>query len=360
LLKGNTTVANVLLSSWIVIPLIILFFSYPTEVGNNIFSKFKFFFSSALFLLILINIGGFYYYFFVFQQGVDSFGFLYGLHFGAVHGLSLLNVLICFFFLAKILHEKKINKNVLYLTLFFLSFIFCFFGLGLICMFLSIVLYTIFQFNIKNIVLCFFILILGVWGINKYSPDQVSYMENNILNIQEKRKVTVFINYINFINNNPVLSLIGTGPGGYNSRSAFLLNVDSNNPFTKLFGHQMPPLHQTDAYPLWNKYIVSYENHTDGTANQPFSSLISIFAEYGIIFGLIFFYYYIKNIIMIFKKRKKHFLFSFLFLADIFMLMSLITSSWLESSEFLCYIIFRFFSIAVLIQKPRGRQMPLF
>jgi hypothetical protein len=351
LLKENTTIANVLLSSWIVIPLIIFFFSYPVGIGKDIFSKFKFFKNSSLFLLILVDIGGFYCYFFVFQQNVDSFGFLYGLHFNAVHGLSLLNTLICFFFLAKILHEKKINKNVLYLIFFFGSFIFCFFGLGLICMFLSIVLYAIFQFNIKNAVLCLLILTFGVWFVYKYIPDQASYVEHNILNIQEKRKVVSFINYINFIENNPISSLIGVGPGGYNSRSAFLLNEESNNPFTKSLGHQMPPFHQTDAYSLWNKYVASYDDYTDGTANQPFSSLISIFAEYGIIFGVFFYYYYIKNIVVMFKNRKRHFLFLFLFLVDTFMLMSLITSGWLESSEFLCYISFRFLSIAVITQK---------
>jgi hypothetical protein len=349
LLQGNTTVANILLSSWITLPSIVLFFSSPVKIKKDIYSTFKFFLNSALYVLILIDILGEYYYYFI-NNGPDALGFSYGTHFNGVHGLAVLNILMCFFFASKVLNEKKIDKNFLYSIFFFISFILCSFGLGLISMVLSIALYVIFQFNIKSFVFCFLLFIAGTWFMNKYFQNQFEHVQSNINTIEERRKIIVFINYINFVRDNPILSLIGTGPGGYNSKSAFLLNVDSDNPFTKSLGHQMPPFHQSDAYPLWNKNVVSYEGHTDGTTNQPFSSLISIFAEYGIIFGLIFIYFYIENIIIMFKNKGKHYLFLFLSLGDIFMFMLLITNTLLESTEFLYYVIFRFLSMAVLIQ----------
>lgn len=110
------------------------------------------------------------------------------------------------------------------------------------------------------------------------------------LNQEDARKVLMFYETGNLYKENLLIPILGTGPGGYNSRSAVLLSGDSDNIFTKILGHQYPVFYQKNIYILWNKDFVSQDSYTDGTRNKPYSSFVAIFCEHGLIFGVIFFF----------------------------------------------------------------------
>ena len=167
----------------------------------------------------------------------------------------------------------------------------------------------------------------------------VDAIRNPRLYAYDARKVLMFSNYIDMIEDEPLLFLTGTGAGGFNSRVSFLLNRDSNNEFTKIFGHHMPYYHSKNIYPLWNNKIVSFDERTDGTRNKPFSSLLAILAEGGIVVFFLYISLWIRVLIIFFRKGKENYIYNFLFVFNIFWLLSMASEVWFESSEFLFFLI---------------------
>jgi hypothetical protein len=282
----------------------------------------------------------------------DAFGFAYGDHFNRVHGLAIINAILSFYYLSKILAKDNSKKDIFNFLFFFTSFVFCFYGLGLICIIITFAIYVLTQFNLKQFIIATSILIGVFFIINKTNSGNINYIEYNVTSFASDdienapRKLLLFYQYYNFITESPSIAIVGTGPGGYNGRIAFLLNNDSDNIFTKIFGHKMPFYHQNGAYMLWNEDTVSLENYTDGTRNKPFSSMISIFAENGIIFGIIFTIFFIGQILK--TVNKKDSIYIFLLLSYSYMFLLLILDMWIESSEFLYFALLHFFVLNTL------------
>ncbi|MBO9573594.1 MAG: hypothetical protein J7497_15510, partial [Chitinophagaceae bacterium] len=93
--------------------------------------------------------------------------------------------------------------------------------------------------------------------------------------------------------------LFGSGPGTFNSRTAFM--VGSPTYFTKLpfiKDTEQPYYFKNYAYSLWNPSNNSKALYLDGFRNQPFSSILAFLGEFGFIFFLAFFalyyMYYLK------------------------------------------------------------------
>lgn len=354
-------VANAILSCWIVIPIFFLMFS-KVKRCVSIF-QFRFFLMVMQRILVVIDILGFIARFLIFRTE-DEFGFAYGQHFQYVSGLAMMNAPFFLYHFITVINKAGSKANIYYMLFFLLSFLCCFFGLGLICLSLTLFLYLISYKNLKGV---YYVILVGgiVMGILVVSnKDVIDYNMQNVSKLIEgqeddyinARKVLVFINYVDFVESNPLLAFSGVGGGGFNGRVSFLLNKESDNIFTKVLGHHMPIFHSKYAYPLWNKEVASFDNHTDGTRNKPFSSLLSIASEGGIILFLFFLFLWGKQIKYCYIYFRHDYLFQFLFCLNILWFFSLLSEVWLESSEFIFYLLLNMVTIAYLNTKMRWHE----
>lgn len=345
-INGTVPIENALLALWIIVPLLLIQFA-PSRllITSKQFSQILKWYNIVL---IVVDVLGLLFY--IKTGGGDEFGTAYGRHFQYVSGLAMMNTFPIVYYLIKILELKqRERKDIYYLAFFFTSFILCLFGLGCICLALAIGIYILFKINIKSIIY----VIIGVLLVGYLLVKNNSTLEYNLMNIEfaidamhnnpaqadNARKVTMFYNYYRFVEEEPLQAIIGVGGGGFNSRIATLLNDESDNLFTSFLGHHMPEFYVKYIYPLWNFRVTSFEEYTDGTRNKPFSSLVGLLAEGGLIFFCIYMYLWIRQIITYFKRRKEHYFFPFLFCLNLLWLFSMASEVWMESSEFLMFII---------------------
>lgn len=344
LLRGSVDLANVILFTWVCFPIFYILFC-DIEKKRTFISWEKLFKYLRLFL-IAIDIIGFVCRFLIFKT-VDDFGKAYGEHFKGVSGLCVLNAFVMLYYLSFILKGDYSKKTISYFIFFLCSFIFCFSGLTLITLIIVLFIYLLSNLKLSgNILKIIIVLIIGGFifthtatEILKYNTRNIELFLNNADAQDNARKRVMYANFFNHMSENTTLLLTGVGPGGYNSRICFLLNDDSNNIFTSILGNHMPQYHKADIYPLWNNDIVSFDKYTDGARNKPFSSLVGICAEVGIIFFIFFTVFWLKKIIYFRKKAKYDTDYLYLFLLNSFMYLLLATEYWLESSEFILFLL---------------------
>ncbi|MBN4072154.1 hypothetical protein JYT14_00330 [Flavobacteriales bacterium AH-315-E23] len=308
----------------------------------------------------------------------DAFTGLYGTHGIGAHGLGIINAIIFINYFMRFKNNPR--WGVLFLMLFFLcSFVMSFFGLALVLLLASFVLYFIFyEFSIVNTVklATLALIILGILFVASSRTLTYNYniLDNTAAMLKDRdfstqgempRKITVFYNYSEVFLNDIKLFLFGTGPGTFNSRTSFLLNGDySDNLLVKLLGPNEPEYAVEHAYSLWNQHILSIQ-FNDGTRNQPFSSVLAILAEYGFLFSVVLFILGFRKFRMVLKglknaaQRTTHpierrgFLVNreFLIVSGIFVILLLASNNLIENTEILVFII-----IMKLIEMTLPRQ----
>lgn len=341
----TTSLGGVILSSIIFLPMILFLFYEPScsidkkELYNKLAKPF-------LYFLLAIDILGCIYK--LSHGGVDDYGWAYGKHYEYVHGLAMINTFVFLWFVMKLLYSHLSRKEWLIFGMIAISIIGCGYGLGIICLFLTFVVLLCRLGKRKSLlVLC--LLLIGVYEVSK-SPNLEYERENIALAMDnvDVRKITMFHEFISLLKDDNQIFIIGTGPGGYNSRSALLLSGDNQNFVNKALGNIQPVYYKKYIYPLWNRTFVSQAAHTDGTRNKPFSSFVSIWAELGVFFIVIFAIIYIKLIKQLRRYKRHKVEYYFLLSLDIFMVFSLISHLWLETTEFIVYCLIRFFAIMSL------------
>lgn len=350
-LFGDTdTWQNVLVACLIQLPIIYLFSCKYIDVSKRLYRVFILY---STFFLVLVDIGGFFAFILYHVRGEDSFGLLYGRHFTSVHGLSLLNALFFFFFFLNNFFKKDMYNRGLS-AFFLVSFIMCFYGLGLVSFVFTLGLFFILNVNPKKFILGAFLVFLSLFFIIKFNESNLNYVERKInefeigitRNYDAPRKVQFVRTAIKRYSESSIIEkMMGFGPGAYNGRVASLLGEDSDNPFTQYLGSSMPKYYRSDVYRYWNKSFVSVSNFNDGTINKPHSSLISIFMENGTLFGILFIGLWIKRLFFLGEKRSDS-LYGHLFLVNLFFLFNFITEQWFETSEFLFFVIYNSLTIA--------------
>ena len=272
-----------------------------------------------------------------------------------MHTFSLVNFIYCIYYFTKENYKKAV--------FFLLSGFMCFYGLGLL-LFIG-ALAIVFLINLKKKYVKYIILLpLSVWLVifitTKINPAAFSYMNNNIdrvlytisnkrpyenelkdvkkfKTVKTPRKIMVFEGGLGVITN-PTFFLFGISPGTYNSRVSFLLNGEYTR--NKLFKNirNRPFYADRDVYPLWNKNITFQYN--DGTRNEPFSSLLALIVEYGVLQTLL-----ICLLLWHSYKRLKaqndnyKFFIQFLF---VFFFLNILTENYFEYPEFILLIILYF------------------
>lgn len=312
--------------------------------------------NTSSYILLLVNATALVNFFYVFITGDglldDSFNGLYGRSGLSMHTLCIVNFIYAVYFL----DQKKNIKFVL----FFLSGVMCFYGLGLILFLVSLILAFGIRLKtryIKYILLSPIVLIVLLLIITRVNPNILSYMNKNINRVTNSislalpyeeemedvrnfetvktpRKILMFKGSIKLMSA-PHILLFGAGPGTYNSRTSFLLNGEyTSNKYLKRIKIE-PEYAKRDIYPLWNENITFQYN--DGTRNEPFSSIIALATEYGLINAIIIivgiFYLYRKT--LNYNRENKLFV-RFLFIFSSF---NLLSENYFEYPEFMILFI---------------------
>ncbi len=233
----------------------------------------------------------------------DSFVGIYSQYSLSINGLMILNSILFFYYFVSFISHKK--SLFLFAAGFFLCCSFLgYYGAGLVIFIVTFIL-AFFKLRIVAILrtLTIAVISLTIAFLFMYIVKPLA-LEYNIANIKKlivfdpvhgARKVTSFYNYGISYPRNPRDFLFGSGPGTFNSRSAFMVGSPS---YFQLFpiikDEQQPYYFKNYAYTLWNAGNTQKELYLDGFRNQPFSSILAFLGEYGLIFTLVFFYLYYR------------------------------------------------------------------
>ena len=359
---------NFILSVYILVPAAIFYFSRSSmEDDSPHGSYFGYFMKMSTFFLLVSNCIGFI-QIILNPNTDDAFIGLYGANGLGAHTLCIVNFLLCSFYYFKYRTAKTWN-NILLGLFFFISGIVCFYGLGLIIFAASVVIYNIsLRSFVKSLLISFFVLLFFAVGLYLIKPQTFYYNYNNIKIVKTyfdedidpafaykiPRKMLLYKNYYSIYMNDPILFLFGSGPGTFNSRSSFLLNGEYSKSklFEKILGVYHPKYASVGVYPLWNSKN-SNSNLTNGTRNEPFSSIISLLSEYGfIVFAVLLisvyskmntlyreFNRYLKNCVDPLDKERANLLFNYIRLSSIFIFLGLFTENYLEYPEIILFFI---------------------
>ena len=345
LVTNTVDLSNVFLYTWICIPLIYIQFSNYT-LNKKCSISWSIFFINLRSVLVIINIIGFLCFFIIFRTQ-DDFGRGYGEHFKSVSGLAFVNAFMVLYYFSKYLKQGLKRKEFFYFLFFSISHLLCFSALTSICLIVAIAIYFLFRINWKLILS---VSILGVtfyYVIKIANPEVIDYNVNNVQYFidndsgdNKARKKIMYLDFFKYYNHNIFrASVFGVGPGGYNSRTSFLLNKDADNIFVDIIGTHMPKYHKQYIYPLWNSNFVDQSKYNDGARNKPFSSMISIAAELGVLFFIIFCIMWLRRIHTYLKQSNHDYEFLFLFFINVFVFTSMFTEYWMESSEYLLFLL---------------------
>lgn len=231
----------------------------------------------------------------------DSFSGIYGTFTVSQNGLVILNSML--FYYHFLVFQRNKRASHLALSLFFLfSLVLGFYGAGLIALFFSLVL-TYFRMKVKNIILVTSIVVISgllvIVLMRIVSPKTLEYNVNIVKKflysnrgIDVPRKLTVFKNYATAYPSHTIDFLFGSGPGTFNSRSAFIVGSPTyfNVDFVK--SSKQPYYFSKYAYTLWNDAI---NTRFDGFMSQPFTSLLALLGEYGLLFTAALFYVWLAR-----------------------------------------------------------------
>jgi hypothetical protein len=365
---GEINFGNNLLSLSLILPLGLTFLS---RGGSNSDKFFNFFILALTIINLANNCLG------VVQLirtpwDDDAFIGFYGKHGLAIHTLSLINFCLGGYYFFKFYLDTKSWLNLILFIFFTLSAILSFYGLGLIVFLLTLV---VFKFSlrtlIKSAIISIFVIVFFSSLLYFIRPQTFMYNYENIRRVdlffsphltkkevsQIPRKLLLYRNYVECFSKDPFLFLLGTGPGTFNSRSYFLLNGDYSRTkyLEMIFGVHEPKYAREYVHPLWNaKNTVMF---SDGTRNEPFSSVVAVLAEYGfLLFLLISFTVYskYKSVLIILKQKAAQtkvdlVKYNFLKFISIFIFINLFTDNFLEYPEIMLIylLIFKLLEISI-------------
>lgn len=319
-------VFNLLFSLYLIITTLLLVTAKPVKrekhLNKNYFKKFFKIFS---YTLVFVNISAAIYGLLVFATAdypEDVFTGLYGKGGFGSHSLSVVNFLVATYYF----FEKKYKQ----FAFFFVCGILGFYGQGLVIFVLAfgLVLLPVLLKNVTTFIK------IGIIGVSFFAvvylvnPSNFDYIRINIayanlvfdkfdydheISQMKKHRRTWVPRYITFLEgsrrlmfSDPKVLLLGTSPGTFNSRVAFYLNGDfiQNKTYKKLFNYKTT-YHYEYVYPILNRKYLAAVPWNDGTRNQPFSSLVSVVLEYGLIAGLIILFLFFSSIKKIIEKLNR-------------------------------------------------------
>ena len=365
IINNQPILFNTFFSLYIIFPLLILLLTSTTaETKRSRQEYYKVFFKFIVVMMVINNLIGMVQY--IIYRNDDAFIGLYGTHGIGAHGLGIINGIMFLYYLIKFKNLPRWS-TLPFLLFFLVSFILSFFGLALVLMVCSFFLfYFLFQFRLTRIIKIIPLIFLTA-GILYFSSAKTFNYNYNIMektfetlstgDFSEEgempRKLTLYYNYLAIFSNDIKYFLFGVGPGTFNSRVSFLLNgIYSQNMLVKLIGDRESALASEYVFPLWDNEILSVR-FSDGTRNQPFSSIIALLAEYGFIFTFGLFILILGKLKSIIRKLNSHLKEEssyfrlkeliikkeFLIISGIFIFLMSLTGNLFEHTEILLYIV---------------------
>lgn len=302
-----------LMSLYYVIPFLILLFAEPVRTGER-YSLLKLFMTCLAGVAAFNNVIG------VFQVIAnpmydDSFQGIYSEYSLSLNGLMLINAILFFYYFVNFLETRRFFYFVL-LTFFAISATLGFYGAGLVICTIAFIL-TFLHISPASLIKTTSIGIVAVAMVylllRLLNPVVLEYNLANIrkltsLDVQYgPRKLISFYNYGISYPKNAKDFLLGSGPGTYVSRSAFIVgspDYAASLQFVK--DDDQPYYFKNYAYTLWNKENTSRALYLDGFRNQPFSSVLALLGEYGFLFFSVFcilYGGYIQKVRRLFKQH---------------------------------------------------------
>lgn len=322
-----------LLSLYHMIPFLLLLFAVPSEKTMQEKDLLEKFINILAAVAFINNIVGFVQ--FIKTPSDDSFIGLFS-HYGiSLYALVLLNTVLFSYYFSSYFGTKK--RSDIFKSLFFLlSAVMGFYGSGLM-VFLAAFIISFLTFRFTALIRIVFISIISLvaayYLVSFLRPEALYYYEVSIKRLlqydksESPRKIIVHHNYIHAYSGNAKDFLLGSGPGTFNSRSAFMAGSPHQfNALPFLKTDKQPYYFKNYVYPLWNHTNTSAILYQDGFRNQPFSSLLAFLGEYGLLFSLLFFWSvieYYKRVREVSKnagQKNVKWLFKFILLMLLFLL----------------------------------------
>jgi hypothetical protein len=252
----------------------------------------------------------------IYPYSDDSFVGIYSQYSLSINGLMLLNTILFFYYFMSFVAHRKLwylAPSAFFLccsilgyygaglAIFMMAFVFAFFKFKLAAMLrtvsvglASLALVYLFMYFVKPLVLEYNI--ANIKKLAVFDPERGA------------RKVKSFYNYGISYPRNARDFLLGSGPGTFNSRSAFMVGSPSYfQILPSIKDDRQPYYFKNYAYTLWNANNTKKELYLDGFRNQPFSSVLAFLGEYGLIFTFVFiwlYYRYYKRVASLYKSMK--------------------------------------------------------
>lgn len=257
-----------------------------------------------------------------FIQFINAFGFDFTLllhnsssgdvSFGMLYNAFVLadKQLLSMFFLFSL--KNYFSKKFFLFGIFMLFFSFMFIGANTTALvfILSVLVYIIISsFNLKNlkdflkkIMVTFLLLIVFFISTYYLFNSQYKYINSSIdkaiENVDSIGKVKAFKTIVEIFEKEPAYLMFGLGSGYYSSRISYILSGEylwqGEHP---LLGIQNNKRFDTYLRPLWNDDI-RFNIYLNSTMYQPFSGVLTIISEYGLIVFSVF-------IVLLFNTYKK-------------------------------------------------------
>lgn len=290
-----------LVSLFYMLPFVVLLFANPATRYNGV-DHFRLFIGALTAVAVMNDVVGFI-QFFNNPHSDDSFTGIYTQYSLSLNGLMLLNAALFYYYFLRFLYLRK--RVSLLASLFFLaSSVLCFYGAGLIVCLAAFIL-SLFRITIKSLITTFLAAVVSIstvyYAMKIIKPQTLEYNIANIKNLLSldlkygPRKILSFYNYYHSYPHNAKDFLLGSGPGTFNSRSAFMVGSPSYFSGIQFIKDQQQPYYfKNYAYTLWNENNTIKELYLDGFRNQPFSSILAFLGEYGLIFTIAFFILYYR------------------------------------------------------------------
>ena len=230
------------------------------------------------------------------QKTLNPFGGSYkGATGDFIYGLfsnSSINMIMSTFFFFFYIYQKKQWKAFFAVTTAILT---TYMG-GLVLAILAFIIILIFNpaIKIKYKLYGLIFLVAAYFSFRIISPENVTYSEYFIkktFTINPPRKLISFGQTINYSTSSIPRFLVGSGPGNFSSRTAFVFGGEYVSWFPQKIVYRSDAF-EKNHFKLWNNEILS-KPYQDGTANQPFAVYNQLLGEYGFIGLMIFFIFYI-------------------------------------------------------------------
>lgn len=248
-------------------------------------------------LLQFINVYGFHFTLIMSNSSAGDVAF------GSLYNSFVLadKQLLSIFFLISIKNEFSGLKYRLILMLLFISFLFIGTNTTKLVLLLAVIFYYIIisNFNLYNLkhffsrVSLVIMLILVFFLADKFIfTSQLQHITIGITkaieNFTSIGRIRAFGTITEIYSDNPKYLICGLGSGYYSSRVSFILSGEYLwQGEHELLGIQNNKRFDKYLRPLWNDNI-RFNTNLNGTIFQPFSSIITIFSEYGLIALLAF------------------------------------------------------------------------